>query len=1073
MRLRNWQIDGFGVFLDAELPEPGLGDGFNLVVGPNEAGKSTLLDFLRYTLFGHPSGHSRLPRRVPLRGGNHSGMVVYEVDTLIYNLHRDANNKKAFQLRQNGDQLTEDDLAHHLGHIPADVFRNLFGFSLAELQDLNSLAEGDVRNLIFAASIGRTASTITKLQDSLSKQASVIFREGARPTALNAPRVIKLRHDLDSVERQLAEARQASRNIPEKLNELEDKKTNIRTIGARLEEVERDLQRLGRLTSGWPLWVERCYAEQERNQLGDVSKFPVDGDTSWAIIHTEFQKARELAQTRFNELNAAKGRLNQLPVELPLLSLIDHVNQLGAERSDYDFAVKLAVNAKEKAAAAEQRWNEISAELGATWPEDVVRGFDNSLLSEDEARRLSKEVANGLLAISDKRAASIRLAREARSLSNDCASAAKRLDDVGQAGTILSPEEIARRRTKVAEFREALRRRETLRNDLGRAEDHLNQVKLFSAKPETQASYSPRWLRPGLFAGSIMLAIAAVALFFTTQQLAGAMSAAFALVLLALAFLLASRLEPHLTSKTVPPELKDATDRYAAARKEAEKHESQWQIKASEADISWPVSESELTAWESRIAAEEQRSSDASHVSEQYQELRDKRRSKYKEFHEAKDEFDQARRTYSNAAQEWNNFLSSRSLPETIQSETAIAVFSKVKDGRRYLTESAESCMAAEEWNEKAEDYIDDIKRCLEGADISAGDSHSMILGQFERLRELIDQQEHQLRERQSSLSNVQTAKAQLKTAIRSAKSAREKVRALLQQMGVRNEQELADLSKRAKRYSELTQTINQKDTALGIIFGSAMPDELLQAWHSGSKPDWDTDTVQFQEERETLLSARESALRGQTALEIEIKNQFDSDAVALLQLEAEQLGAEIRKGLEDWLELATALELLKLTREKFEKENQSPALDEASQLFRAITGGRYERIFIPLDSDEAELTILTQNGTTLGVDCLSRGTLEQLLLCIRLGYIQHFQRQQKVNLPLLMDDVAVNFDPERMARALEVLAESSRQGQQVIFLTCHDSLINSVPKETRIFRLRDFKFEAEIPEYDFERAGL
>ena len=489
--------------------------------------------------------------------------------------------------------------------------------------------------------------------------------------------------------------------------------------------------------------------------------------------------------------------------------------------------------------------------------------------------------------------------------------------------------------------------------------------------------------------------------------------------------------------------------------------------------MSWPVTESQLTAWESRIAAEEQRSNDVLHLSGQYQELREKRRSKYNEFHAAKDEFDQARKTYSNAAQEWNNFLRGRSLPDTIQSETAIALFSKVKDGRRHLTESVEHSMAEEEWNEKASDYIEEVKRCLERAGVFVGGNHSMVLGQFERLRNSIDQQEQQFRERQRLLREVQLAKAQLKIAIKSAKSARQKVRALLQQMGVRNEQEFADLSNRAKRYSELIQTTNQKDTALEIIFGSVVPDELQQAWNSGSKPDWDTETIRFQEERESLLSQRENTLRDQTALEIEIKNQFDSDEVARLQLEAEQLRAEIRKDLEEWLELATALELLRLTREKFEKENQSPALDEASRLFSAITDGRYERIFIPLESDEAELTILAQNGTTLSIGGLSRGTLEQLLLCVRLGYIQHFQRQQKVNLPLLMDDIAVNFDPERMARALEVLAESSRHGQQVLFLTCHDSLINLVPKDSRIFRLRNFKFEAETAEFDFKSAGF
>src|SRR4029079_3579316 len=116
MKLRNWQIEGFGVFSGASLPEPGLGDGINLFIGPNEAGKTTLLDFLRFTLSDSPRAGNRL--REPLRGGNHGGTLIYETDGLQYQLSRYGANRRAFQLRDaDGAELSNTDLQRHVGHI--------------------------------------------------------------------------------------------------------------------------------------------------------------------------------------------------------------------------------------------------------------------------------------------------------------------------------------------------------------------------------------------------------------------------------------------------------------------------------------------------------------------------------------------------------------------------------------------------------------------------------------------------------------------------------------------------------------------------------------------------------------------------------------------------------------------------------------------------------------------------------------------------------------------------------------------------------------------------------------------
>ena len=52
MEIREIQIDGFGVFSASKLK--GVSSGLNIIYGPNEFGKTTLLEFIRCMLVGFP-----------------------------------------------------------------------------------------------------------------------------------------------------------------------------------------------------------------------------------------------------------------------------------------------------------------------------------------------------------------------------------------------------------------------------------------------------------------------------------------------------------------------------------------------------------------------------------------------------------------------------------------------------------------------------------------------------------------------------------------------------------------------------------------------------------------------------------------------------------------------------------------------------------------------------------------------------------------------------------------------------------------------------------------------------------
>ena len=72
MKIDRVHIDGFGDYGSTSLPP--FGKPVTILHGPNEAGKSTLLAFIRMVLFGFPlrGAAEHFP---PLAGGNHGGRI--------------------------------------------------------------------------------------------------------------------------------------------------------------------------------------------------------------------------------------------------------------------------------------------------------------------------------------------------------------------------------------------------------------------------------------------------------------------------------------------------------------------------------------------------------------------------------------------------------------------------------------------------------------------------------------------------------------------------------------------------------------------------------------------------------------------------------------------------------------------------------------------------------------------------------------------------------------------------------------------------------------------------------------
>jgi len=187
-------------------------------------------------------------------------------------------------------------------------------------------------------------------------------------------------------------------------------------------------------------------------------------------------------------------------------------------------------------------------------------------------------------------------------------------------------------------------------------------------------------------------------------------------------------------------------------------------------------------------------------------------------------------------------------------------------------------------------------------------------------------------------------------------------------------------------------------------------------------------------EERASLRERLERLSTEHDGLQAVLGTEGRDSQMALDRQELEGLRARAEQAAERYVVDALAVRLLNRARERFESERQPEVVRTAGRVFSAMTGGRYTDVRVPLDG--SGVTVLAASGAILTSDQLSRGTAEQLYLALRVGLIGSLGATG-ASLPVLMDDVVVNFDPERRQGAVMAIGELATM-RQVLFFTCH-----------------------------------
>ena len=194
-----------------------------------------------------------------------------------------------------------------------------------------------------------------------------------------------------------------------------------------------------------------------------------------------------------------------------------------------------------------------------------------------------------------------------------------------------------------------------------------------------------------------------------------------------------------------------------------------------------------------------------------------------------------------------------------------------------------------------------------------------------------------------------------------------------------------------------------------------------------------ETTASEEEERRNRLLQ-----LRGKLLQEQEYLQERCLEDSSIQQIEEQR--AALRELAEQYAVTALAAELIGRTRRIYEQEKQPQVLQLASAYFEQLTGGEYRRVVMTLG--HKVLKAEHKNAGLLDSGLLSRGTAEQLYLALRLALAETMTRQDP--LPLLFDDLFVNFDEHRLHAALTLLGNLSAS-RQVVMMTCHRHVAEAV----------------------------
>lgn len=294
-------------------------------------------------------------------------------------------------------------------------------------------------------------------------------------------------------------------------------------------------------------------------------------------------------------------------------------------------------------------------------------------------------------------------------------------------------------------------------------------------------------------------------------------------------------------------------------------------------------------------------------------------------------------------------------------------------------------------------------------------------------------------------LRRLEREEARLRRELEAAKSARDRLQQRLGEAGGgdldRGAQQLRRRMEARDRARQLREELERAHPDLDEIRQRIAAAEAAgESWTAD-----DDDLARRKARHEELVEEAEDLARRAEALEQGIARLRKMETVDAVDGEVASLQEEEATLVKRRDRLWVLAQLVRVADRRFREEHQPDLMRRAGEYLSGLTGGRYDRIVADEAGDGDVFYILGPQlpGPVALRHPVSTGTLEQAYLSLRLAMVDHLD-QGLERLPLFVDEVFVNWDGERRAQGLDLLARIAESRQLFVF-TCHPEVADEL----------------------------
>ncbi|GAX62044.1 hypothetical protein SCALIN_C28_0246 [Candidatus Scalindua japonica] len=919
-------IDGYGKFHNLDFS---FAPGFNLIFGPNEAGKTTMMSFLRTVFFGFPGKKNASDRYEPLAGGTHGGRLELETtDKKRFSVSIKPGRTLAGEINiLNGDgtelsgESARKSLQAALHGVSESIYKNVFAFSLTELQQLDSLENEEINAHIYSAGTGIGDVTLPDILKSVNAQKNKIYKHGG--AAQIVPRITK---ELERVRAEISDIKkdlERYKTTISKIEKLRKEQTNLSNI---IDNKRREKEKASRLKTGRDNVKELKEIEKQTATLPFVvEKFPLDGAERLEKLEDKLTERREELQQQNNEIKKLSTQADSIHIDNKILESESMISSLVEDYSAEAENIKRKDRIISNTNSLKTEVENAITDIGTDWNEDRVTAIDVGNETLQNIRVLSEGISNSQMSVEKS--------------ANNLVQEKKNRD-------------------------ESTREFETFSRQLERV------------RPATQFKFIL------IFGIPIALGLGAFC-WITFKPISGIMAAVLGITAIAALYYVY-----YKSAAVTLEESKEQLSNIMESKKQS--------IEKAEIALSG-----------------------------------------------AKDEYQQT-------VAKWQDWLRNRGFSIELDRNGIFALIESVRRIKELIRKKEEAENELQQVNKRAHKYLDRINTILKQCNLKTA-SPDNITQSVHLLNNTLKEQKR-LKEKKGQLEeHTEGLKVREKTTRDIITEIEKKIENLILEGCAGNVGEFRKHSNIVHKREKLRERKNILEIQLARLIGSTPEvEKFKKEVASESDPvitDQSIDRLQkeiTQQELEFSDIMQEMGAKTNQISELE-KNE----RLGELRLEEENLKARLREALSEWSVNALCHTLLKRAMTIYERERQPFVLKHAGRYLNKITRRRYIRIIRKADGNN--LVVETPEGLQKNVSALSRGTAEQLYLSMRLAFIKEYAGRVGT-LPLIVDDILVNFDPQRAKTTIRLLNEVSKENQIVMF-TCHPNTVELCRKEINDFK--------------------